>query len=188
MWTWEFFDVNHIYCILLPSAEGKNIRNTVFTPIPFLNFFSRNPNIDQLQLTFSWEEPFTNILPKKGRNKRNTSRVNGIEMRAVFVIKNQSDSSAFGRASISSVFCNWAINKSRKLGRLLPFDFVVIPACGKQNKYFDKIVSNNDSCLLYLKKSSFLIAHKYDFVFKAKHVIMARYRENNYHVALINWN
>ena len=188
MWTWEFFDVNHIYCILLPSAEGKNIRNTVFTPIPFLNFFSRNPNIDQLQLTFSWEEPFTNILPKKGRNKRNTSRVNGIEMRAVFVIKNQSDSSAFGRASISSVFCTWAINKSRKLGRLLPFDFVVIPACGKQNKYFDKIVSNNDSCLLYLKKSSFLIAHKYDFVFKAKHVIMARYRENNYHVALINWN
>ena len=167
MWTWEFFDVNHIYCILLPSAEGKNIRNTVFTPIPFLNFFSRNPNIDQLQLTFSWEEPFTNILPKKGRNKLNTSHVNGIEMRAVFVIKNQSDSSPFGRASISSVFCTWAINKSWKLGRLLPFDFVVIPACGKQNKYFDKIVSNNDSCLLYLKKSSFLIAHKYDFVFKA---------------------
>lgn len=158
---------NEIFTVFYYPLQREKTRNTVFTPIPFLNFFSLNPNIDQLQLTFSWEEPFTNILPKKGRNKLNTSHVNGIEMRAVFVIKNQSDSSAFENVSISSVFCTWAINKSRKLGRLLSFDFVVIPACGKQNKYFDKIVSNNDSCLLYLKKSSFLIAHKYDFVFKA---------------------
>lgn len=174
MWTWEFFYVNHIYdwrmkflLYFITLCRGKKHVTQFSLQFLFWIFFSLNPNIDQLQLTFSWEEPFTNILPKKGRNKLNTSHVNGIEMRAVFVIKNQSDSSAFESASISSVFCTWAINKSRKLARLLPFDFVVIPACGKQNKYFDKIVSNNDSCLLYLKKSSFLIAHKYDFVFKA---------------------
>ena len=159
---------NEIFTVFYYFPQGGKTFVTQFSlQFLFWIFFSLNPNIDQLQLTFSWEEPFTNILPKKGRNKRNISHVNGIEMRAVFVIKNQSDSSAFGRASISSVFCTWAINKSRKLARLLPFDFVVIPACGKQNKYFDKIVSNNDWCLLYLKKSNFLIAHKYDFVFKA---------------------